>query len=382
MAADRYGALRKIEEWKRSGIQQRTFMVAGVGALGNEVAKNLALLGASRITLVDFDTVSVSNLSRSVLFRASDTGLPKAEVAARALRKLNPDVRVLSWHGDVTRELGVGVFRRMDMVFGCVDSVSARYHLNRRCWRAGVPWVEGGMAAHIGTVKVFCPPDSPCYECAMSVEDRSALRPRRYSCGDPPVQASRPSAPTTPLIASITGAWMVQQGLAVLAGEDKGGLSWHINSATGESFPTKYGRRSDCLTHDEGFGRSGIVEVPAGAADVTLGEFLDLASAKLGPRAQLELGRSVVTALACPRCGRSEAVWLDRDDLVDQRRVCPCGAIRNPTYTQSVGRDPALADRSLSDLAIPPLEVLVGAGDGRFCFFELSKDEERYLRWS
>jgi adenylyltransferase/sulfurtransferase len=374
--------MRHIENWRSSGIQQSAFLVAGVGALGNEVAKNLALLGAGRIALVDFDTVSMSNLSRSVLFRAADVGLPKTDVAARALQDINPELRVLSWSADVTREIGVGVFRRMDLVFGCVDSVSARYHLNRSCWRAGVPWVEGGIAAHIGTVKAFRPPDSPCYECTMSLEDRKALRPKRLSCSDPPALASRLSTPTTPLIASITGAWMVQQGLAIMAGEDKGGLSWHINSASGESFPARYDRRLDCLTHDERFDRQDIIELPARAGSVSLGEFLDLASARLGSPTQLELGRSVVTSLTCPKCRQAEAVWLDRDDLVDQKRICPvCGYLRTPAYTQSIGRDPGLLDRSLADLSIPPLEIVVSTGNGRYGLFELTNDEETLLHW-
>ena len=139
---DRYATLRLIDWWDQQRLAEARVMVVGAGALGNEVLKNLALLGVGYLFIVDFDMVEASNLSRSVLFRSEDAGRPKAEVAAERVQAINPDVAVIPFHGDVTRDLGLGVYRRMDVVIGCLDSREARLAVNRACWRVGGPWVD------------------------------------------------------------------------------------------------------------------------------------------------------------------------------------------------------------------------------------------------
>src|SRR5437588_11469685 len=80
---DRYGRLRLIPWWRQDRLAAARILVVGAGALGNEVLKNLALLGVGTVYVIDRDVVETSNLSRSVLFRAEDGGRPKAEGAAR-----------------------------------------------------------------------------------------------------------------------------------------------------------------------------------------------------------------------------------------------------------------------------------------------------------
>src|SRR5207248_3137540 len=99
--ADRYGRLRLIPWWRQEKLAAARVLVVGAGALGNEVLKNLALLGVGTTYVIDLDCVEPSNLSRSVLFRAEDGGRPKAEVAARRAREINPEVTIHPLHGDV-----------------------------------------------------------------------------------------------------------------------------------------------------------------------------------------------------------------------------------------------------------------------------------------
>src|SRR5205807_2319186 len=122
-------------------LGQSRVMVAGAGAIGNEVIKLLALLGIGRILIVDFDRVEISNLTRSPLFRESDIGRPKAMAAAERAREINPDITVRSLQGDLRFDVGLGAYRAMDLVIGCLDSLDARLALNRACLRAGTPWL-------------------------------------------------------------------------------------------------------------------------------------------------------------------------------------------------------------------------------------------------
>lgn len=199
--ADRYASLKLIDWWDQARLRRARVMVVGAGALGNEVLKNLALLGVGYIFLVDFDTVEAANLSRAVLYRAQDVGKRKVEVAAARLREINPDVRVATFHGDVTQALGQGVYRRVDVVIGCLDNRAARLAVNRACWRHGVAWIDGALEVLMGIARVFVPDQGACYECTMTEADYDLVNVR-YRCpmlrpedlqeaGSPP----RPPAP-------------------------------------------------------------------------------------------------------------------------------------------------------------------------------------------
>jgi len=82
LKTDRQGTFELISWWERTKVEKAKVLVVGAGALGNEVTKNLALMGVGNIFILDFDTIEMANLSRSVLYRESDTGRRKAEIAA------------------------------------------------------------------------------------------------------------------------------------------------------------------------------------------------------------------------------------------------------------------------------------------------------------
>jgi hypothetical protein len=176
LRTDRLGTFEFISWWEREKVQSARVMVIGAGALGNEVLKNLALMGIGSLYIVDFDNIEAANLSRSVLFRESDNGMPKSEVAARRIRELNPDIRVQYFQGDVTSQIGMGVFRRMDGVVGCLDNREARLAVNRFTHHVGKPWVDGAIQELLGLVRVFAPGHGACYECTMN-----ALSPSRHA---------------------------------------------------------------------------------------------------------------------------------------------------------------------------------------------------------
>ena len=88
---DRFARLRLISWWDQERLAQAKVLVIGAGALGNEILKNLALLGVGNVVVADRDRIENSNLSRSVLFRGEDCGLSKADVAAARAGKSIPD---------------------------------------------------------------------------------------------------------------------------------------------------------------------------------------------------------------------------------------------------------------------------------------------------
>src|SRR4051794_40041528 len=136
---DRYSRLRLIPWWRQDRLAAAKVLVVGAGALGNEVVKNLALLGVGTTIIIDLDDVEPSNLSRSVLFRTGDGGRSKAAVAAERAREINPEVAFLPIHGDVITDVGLGLFADVDVVIGCLDNREARLWVNRQCWKVGTP---------------------------------------------------------------------------------------------------------------------------------------------------------------------------------------------------------------------------------------------------
>ena len=202
---------------RQNQVSAAHVMVVGCGALGNEVLKNLVLMGVTHIVVVDFDIVEMGNLTRSVLFSKSDAERKrlKVEVVAERLQQMNDAVEVTAICGDIAYDVGLGLIRQMDVVIGCVDSRWARFCINRLCMRAGIPWVDGGIDGLEGTVRVFAPGKN-CYACNLGPEGLKDLARRMPCSGIIRRQEQAGSVPTTSIIASIIGAIEVQEALKLI----------------------------------------------------------------------------------------------------------------------------------------------------------------------
>ena len=178
------GVYTLLSWFKKEKVKNARVLVAGAGALGNEVVKGLALFGIGHIYVVDFDTIDISNLTRSVLFREEDafSHAYKADIVAKRAMEINPQIKVVPIVGNLFSEVGFGLYRSVDVVIGCLDSRIARYLLNRLCMRAGKTWIDGSIENMTGVVRVFSPGHS-CYECSLSREEFNHIM-LRTGCAD------------------------------------------------------------------------------------------------------------------------------------------------------------------------------------------------------
>jgi adenylyltransferase/sulfurtransferase len=373
--ADRYSRLRLIPWWRQERLAAARVLVVGAGALGNEVLKNLALLGVGQIHIVDFDRVEPSNLTRSVLFRSEDAGRPKAEVAAVRTRDLNPDVHVVSLQADVIHEVGLGLFLDADLVIGCLDNREARLWVNRQCWKTRTPWIDAGIQEIQGVVKVFVPPDSACYECAMTRRDFELLN-LRYSC---PLlrrdDLQQGKVPTTPTIASMIAALQVQEALKLLHGMPVAAGSAHVyNGVANRFYTTALPRRDDCLSHEE---YPEPLALPL-SHQATAAELLEAAGRTLEGPLWLHLERDLIVAWACPACGSRHRVMRPRSQVRQAEAVCPdCGGPAVPDSCSGLDQDdPMVATARLAELGVPAYDIVRVDGRDATGFFLLAGDRD------
>lgn len=172
----RFDRMERTEWIDMDKIHGFRVFVAGAGALGNEVLKDLALAGFRDITVADPDTVEESNLSRCVLFRPGHIGMNKAAAVAETLPELDPDC-TLTPIADRIQNLDLEGY---DVYLGCLDSISARLHLNSHAMYYHIPYVDGATDAFRGKVQVVLP-DGPCMECSMNGTHIRELH-RTFSC--------------------------------------------------------------------------------------------------------------------------------------------------------------------------------------------------------
>jgi molybdopterin/thiamine biosynthesis adenylyltransferase len=360
--ADRYDRLRLISWWDQQRLRQARVLVVGAGALGNEVIKNLVLLGVGTIYLVDFDTIEASNLSRSVFFRDQDRGQFKAQVLAQRAGELNPDSQIVPLQENVMLGIGLGLVRSLDAVVGCLDNREARLWVNRLCWKVGVPWIDGGIQELNGVVKVYVPPDGSCYECTMTENDYRLMQ-LRYSCPllkREDVQAGR--VPTAPTIASMIGAWQVQELLKLLhqIPSDQG-TALVFNGLANQFYKSRLPRREDCMSHET---YEEIVDTPW-TNQATVAQILGWGHELTGEPMELILDRDWVQALVCDHCQSQEAVGQPAMAVEHRSAECACGQIRRPQMVGQVGPDSELAPLRLADLGIPDWDVVKLRGAGQ-----------------
>jgi molybdopterin-synthase adenylyltransferase len=373
---DRYSRLRLISWWRQEKIQAAKVLVVGAGALGNEVLKNLALLGLGTTYLIDLDDVELSNLSRSVLFREQDGGQPKALVAARRALELNPEIVVFPLHGDVITDVGLGLFADVDLVIGCLDNREARLWVNRQCWKTGTPWIDAGIQEIQGVVKVFVPPDSACYECAMTKRDYELLN-FRYSC---PLltrdQITSGKVPTAPTIASMMAALEVQEALKLLHGIPvAAGSALVFNGISNQLYSTRLPFRDDCLSHET---YPEPIALELGNAS-TVRELFTLARPHLTGPLRLVLDRELVVGIDCPRCSGHQEIMRPRVRVKASEAVCPhCNEPARAEFESAITDDSPLTPLPLSRVGVPPYDIVRIDGAAESSFFLLAADRDWY----
>ncbi|TFK50549.1 hypothetical protein OE88DRAFT_1713030 [Heliocybe sulcata] len=188
-------------------LPETKVLLVGAGGIGCELLKNLVLAGFGQITLLDLDTIDLSNLNRQFLFRKKDVKKSKAMTAAQTAGPFNPNVHLHPIHGNIKDpQFDMEWFRGFDIVLNALDNLDARRHVNKMCMATQVPLVESGTAGYLGQVQPLLKDRTECFDCI------SKPTPKTF-----PVCTIR-STPSQPIHCIV---WAKSYLLGQLFGEDE-----------------------------------------------------------------------------------------------------------------------------------------------------------------
>lgn len=377
---DKYSRLRLIPWWDQARLKNATVMVVGAGALGNELVKDLTLLGVGKILIFDMDKIEHTNLTRAVLYRAADVGRYKSEVAAERACEINPDVDARAFIANVIDDLGLGVYRRVDVVLGGLDNREARLAINQACYKVNKPWIDGAIEALSGFARVFIPPEGACYECTMTDTDWMLINKRKSCALLTHEQMAEGKIPTTPTSSAIIAGVQVQEMLKLLHADRElptlAGKCFVFNGMTHDSYVVEYQRKPDCMSHDT---YEDIKEMPWSVKRTTLREILSFVKGELGEEALIELDRDIAIEAKCA-CGLKKDLFCPVHKLRGADVACPeCGGEMKFEAVHSINGTEPYLDRTAAQIGIPPLDVIAGRRGFEIRYYEFSEDEEEFF---
>ncbi len=387
------GVYTLLSWFKKDKVKNARVLVAGAGALGNEVVKNLALFGVGHIYVVDFDKIEITNLTRSVLFREEDANNHsyKAEIVAKRAMEINPQIKVTPIVGNLFSQVGFGIYKSVDVIIGCLDSRIARYLLNRLAMRVGKTWIDGSIENMTGVVRVYTPGIS-CYECGLSREDFNNIM-LRTGCPDVVrMQSSAGRVATTPISASIIGAMQVQEAMKIihLSDEEKApfktlqgkllryeGLTNAINIYRFASW------KNSCPAHEKW---ENIIRIDSLSAKKTVGytlsklkEVLNVESIEINMR-----NDRFIDKIISDKPEKEFNVMLPESKLDDyitgseELRQLSYRTIFHKCFIENIDETFPYLDMALKDIGIPLFDVFQVSTEKGIYYVELTGDAQVY----
>lgn len=373
----RFSRFGLIEWWDQKKLLNAKILVVGAGALGNEILKNLALLGVGNILIVDMDIIEESNLSRSILFRKSDIGRSKALVAAERTRGIYPDCKIYVVTGNIMYDVGLGVFGWADVIIGALDNREARLWINRAAWKMNRPWVDGAIESINGVARVFLPGIPPCYECTLGETDWKILE-KRMSCNlltHEEMQLGK--IPTTPTTSSIIAGIQVQEvlkilhGLPILAG--KGFIFEGMNHT---SYIINYTAQSECYSHET---YKNLQKVKLKSLTTTLKDLYNYAQKELQEsEITLEFSREIIYKLRCPDCKTETDIFKCVGTLSSKKGICPKDGKMKEVITihNYTGKEP-FGEKTINEIGLPDYDIFLARSQNRELQLLIAGDHDR-----
>lgn len=341
-------------------IKSIKILVVGVGAGGNEVLKNLILMGFGNLTILDFDTVEDSNLSRTTLFRKEDIGKSKSLVAAERLKEiaLHENPNIVGLHGNIMTDFGKGLFVDHDIVICCVDTQKCRAYINDWCVLTKTPFFEMGFSEYDVDVCFFAPDGDMIQKdgkiisklpsndgvfpkfigefpvCLREEIGFGTFAEKRNSCSGFKVQDTNLSKiPTIQVSAAMAGVLVATELVKYLDGIDtiKNKMLLYFGR-TYETMICNYKRSPKCLIHQESFNCDNVNITN----NQTLGDLITELENISGGQVILNLPEEFIISGTCHGCGKPIILNKRKSQIWDYERWCEDCRNKDEHYNQNI----------------------------------------------
>ena len=164
-------------------------LIVGCGGIGCTSAELLARAGVGQITLIDADTIEMSNLQRQIAYVEENIGFYKAEILAKRLKQINPHIRIENYNSKLDESNAEQLISTQDLVLDGCDNFTTRYLVNQICTQLNVPLISASAIGFQGQLFIV-EGDSACYECLFPKEEHANESLR---CADSGVLATTPN---------------------------------------------------------------------------------------------------------------------------------------------------------------------------------------------
>ncbi len=184
-------------------------LVIGAGGLGCPALQYLAGAGVGTLGVVDFDSISITNLHRQTLYATADVGKPKVEVATQKLRVLNPEIEIVPFSTQLNNQNALDIIKDFDVVIDGSDNFSTRYLVNDACVLLNKPLIYGAVMRFEGQVGVF------------NLENNNLKTSYRDLFPTPPEAASAPTCNEVGVLGvlpGIIGTWQASEAIKIITG--------------------------------------------------------------------------------------------------------------------------------------------------------------------
>ncbi|MEE8402876.1 MAG: HesA/MoeB/ThiF family protein [Candidatus Hydrothermarchaeaceae archaeon] len=168
---------------EQNRLKKAKVAVTGAGGLGCPVSTYLTLAGVGEIVIIDMDDVDITNLNRQFLYTKDDTGKPKAELAAKRLNDLNPEIDVSAITEKITYDNAFDLLKGYDAVVDGTDNFPVRYAVNDACAVNKVPVFHGAVLMYEGRAISIIPGESACFRCVFPESPPAGMVPTCREAG-------------------------------------------------------------------------------------------------------------------------------------------------------------------------------------------------------
>ncbi|MBQ4405713.1 MAG: ThiF family adenylyltransferase [Bacteroidales bacterium] len=341
-------------------IKNLRILVVGAGAGGNEMLKNLLLMGFGNITIIDFDTVEDSNLSRTTLFKKEDIGKSKSLTAAQRLQEmaLHDNPHIVGLHGNLMTDFGKGIFLEHDVVFCCVDTQKCRAYINDWCVRTRTPFFEMGFREYTVDVCFFAPegkmtqrngkvidklPTDDGYfpkfnndfsVCLREEIGQGFFEEKRNPCSRFKVEDTNfAKIPTIQVSAAMAGTFCATELMKFLDGKDsiRNKMLMYFG-LTFETIICNFKRNPDCKIHDEKYG---FLEMEI-ASNATFFDVIDKLEQQTSKNVLLKLPDEFIISGKCHICGKPIIINKRSLEVWDKERWCEDCRNEHPDFQNKI----------------------------------------------